>query len=51
MSEEEEKSDGPCEMCGKPGWLTFEPFAEEIYGEKVEVILCSECYAESCMDI
>jgi hypothetical protein len=27
------------------------PFASEIYNEKVETVLCGDCYHERCMDI
>lgn len=43
-----------CEDCGKEDETVYEtncPFAEEIYGDEIPVIICPDCYHERCMDI
>jgi hypothetical protein len=44
-------TDGPCEDCGKPGHFGTCPYAEEIHGKKVEVILCNRCAWARTKDI
>ncbi len=40
-----------CEDCGEPGEETTCPYAADIYGKDVEVVLCSGCYSARCADI
>jgi hypothetical protein len=45
-----------CGNCGYEGpaeemYEGFEPYALEIFEEEIEVILCDDCYFESCEDI
>ena len=40
-----------CEDCGEEGKETTCPYAEEINGTTIEVILCDNCYHDRCMDI
>ena len=41
-----------CESCGKQtGSRCFDPYYEDMYGIKKEVILCDSCYSASCGDI
>lgn len=43
-----------CEDCGKCDDTvrdTICPFAEEIHGESIDVVLCDECYHERFLDI
>lgn len=37
--------------CGEWGFLTHDPFAEDIHGLLVEVVLCDGCYFDSCQEI
>jgi hypothetical protein len=39
-----------CE-CGEYGFLTHDPYREDLYGELVEVVLCDDCYFNSCQEI
>lgn len=51
---EKEPDKRRCENCGKQDdtvRYTTNPFAEEVYGEKVYVTICSQCYQELCDDI
>ena len=43
-----------CEDCGKDKddvEETFCPFAQEIWDEDVEIVVCGDCYKERAMDI
>ena len=43
-----------CDDCGQikeDVEHTVCPYAEDIHGEIVEVILCGDCFHERCMDI
>ncbi len=41
-----------CQRCeSDQGYECIDPYVEEIYGEIRDVILCPDCYYESCMDI
>jgi len=43
-----------CEDCGRSDSTveeSFCPFAEEIYGEEIDVVLCIDCYNERADDI
>jgi hypothetical protein len=53
FEEEARISDHPCEDCGTyiNVNLTICPYADDVYGEEVEVYLCEECEAERAMDI
>jgi len=40
-----------CEGCGKEGYETTCPYAEEIHNTIIKVTLCERCYNERLMDI
>lgn len=43
-----------CNDCDKDDDTVVEvfcPFAEDVHGKQIEVILCPNCYHERCMDI
>lgn len=43
--------DDACERCGADGAPVIDPYALEIDGEEIEVVLCGDCYQERCDDI
>lgn len=52
MGERKDESVAPCcEDCGSPGTKEVCPYTNEIYGEEVEVVLCSDCYNQRVWDI
>lgn len=43
-----------CEDCGVEGPTvkkTFCPYAEDVHGKKIEVVLCDDCYTQRVQDI
>lgn len=49
----EEDNDLVCQDCGTKEKVTKTtcPYAYEIYGEEVEIVVCDECYRERWWDI
>lgn len=50
----DEYTDEKCQDCEKAKdsvTLTNCPYAEEIRGELVPMLLCKDCYKERCMEI
>lgn len=42
-----------CEDCGTTEGVVYTicPYSEELYDEKIGILVCDDCYHERCMDI
>jgi hypothetical protein len=45
-----EKDDVTC-RCDKPGYISLDPYDDDVLGELVFDVYCDECYDEDCDEI